>query len=275
MLERDIKETIPAVDLPESRSFIAAILLGWNTTSTETFLSYSDVWCMRRSSFLQAGIFDVEGTLIDCVPLQLESWRQTLGAAGHSFTYVNLQPFSGMDGQWMLDHLLPEEPPDYKQRLLKAQGESYRRDFLCRAQPFPAVRQLFETLKRDRVLIGIATTCQKDELAAYNERLNILDLTDSVACGEMVKHGKPDPGLFQACLSGLQITDPSRAVAIGDTPYDANAAKKLGMLSAGLITGGFSEQALLAAGCDTVFAQLKDLGDLWHSLADPPIRSTG
>jgi beta-phosphoglucomutase-like phosphatase (HAD superfamily) len=51
---------------------------------------------MRRSSFLQAGIFDVEGTLIDCVPLQLESWRQTLGAAGHSFTYVDLQPFSGI-----------------------------------------------------------------------------------------------------------------------------------------------------------------------------------
>ena len=93
----------------------------------------------------------------------------------------------------MLDHLLPEETPDYKQRLVKAQGESYRRDFLGRAQPFPAVRQLFGTLKQNRVLIGIATTCQKDELAAYNERLNILELTDAVACGEMVKHGKPDP----------------------------------------------------------------------------------
>ncbi len=228
-----------------------------------------------RASFPLAGIFDVEGTLIDCVPLQLDSWRATLGAAGHSFTYAQLQPFSGMDGQWMLDHLLPEEAPDYKQRLLKAQGESYRRDFLCRAQPFPAVRRLFETLKQNRVLIGIATTCQKDELAAYNEHLNILELTDVVACGEMVKHGKPDPSLFQTCLAGLQIADPSRAVAIGDTPYDANAAKKLGMHSAGVLTGGFSEQALLAAGCDEVFEQLKDLGALWHCLAEPPLRSTG
>jgi HAD superfamily hydrolase (TIGR01509 family) len=180
-----------------------------------------------------------------------------------------------MDGQWMLDHLLPEETPDHKQRLLKAQGESYRRDFLGRAQPFPAVRQLFETLKQNRVLIGIATTCQKDELAAYNERLNILELTDVVACGEMVKHGKPDPGLFRTCLTSLQITDASRAVAIGDTPYDANAAKKIGMRSAGVMTGGFSQQALLAAGCDEVFEQLKDLGTLWHSLAEPLIRSTG
>ena len=222
-----------------------------------------------RPSMPLAGIFDVEGTLIDCVPLQLESWRATLNEAGHSFTYVDLQPFSGMDGQWMLDHLLPEQTPEYKQRLLKAQGESYRRDFLGRAEPLPAVRQLFEALKQNRVLIGIATTCQKDELAAYNERLNILELTDVVACGEMVKHGKPDPGLFLSCLTRLQIPDLSRTVAIGDTPYDANAAKKVGMLSVGVTTGGFSEQALHAAGCDEVIEQVKDLGALWLSLAQP------
>jgi HAD superfamily hydrolase (TIGR01509 family) len=215
-------------------------------------------------STLLAAIFDVEGTLMDCVPLQLESWRVTLGEAGHFITYAELQPFSGMDGLWMLDHLLPEATSEDKQRLLKAQGESYRSDFLRRAQPFPAVRHLFETLQHNRVRIGIATTCQKDQLAAYDERLNILELTDSVACGEMVEHGKPDPSLFQRCLAGLRIEDAATAVAIGDTPYDATAAKKIGMVCAGVITGGFSEQALRAAGCDQVFEQVSDLGTLWQ-----------
>jgi beta-phosphoglucomutase-like phosphatase (HAD superfamily) len=32
---------------------------------------------------IQAVIFDVEGTLVDCVPLVMESWRETLHAAGH------------------------------------------------------------------------------------------------------------------------------------------------------------------------------------------------
>ena len=91
-----------------------------------------------------AAIFDVEGTLIDCVALQLETWRVTLNEAGYSFTHLDLQPFSGMDGLWMLNQLLPKEAQDCKERLLKVQGESYRRDFLPRAQSFPQVRFLFE-----------------------------------------------------------------------------------------------------------------------------------
>jgi HAD superfamily hydrolase (TIGR01549 family) len=214
-----------------------------------------------------ASIFDVEGTLIDCVPLQLECWRTTFQAAGHSFTFADLQPFSGMDGLWMLDNLLPEEPQETKKRLVKAQGESYRDDFLCRAQPFPAVRELFETLKRQGVLIGIATTCQKDELAAYDQRLGILELTDVVACGEMVKHGKPDSSLFQTCLSRLEIADAALSLAVGDTPYDAKAAKRLGMRSAGVLTGGFSGSALREAGCDTIFEQVRGIGALWPTSA--------
>jgi HAD superfamily hydrolase (TIGR01509 family) len=217
-------------------------------------------------------IFDVEGTLVDCVPLQLESWRATLNSAGHSFTHADLQPFSGMDGMWMLDQLLPEEPADAKERLLKAQGESYRSDFILRAEPFPGVQQLFEQLKQHDVLIGIATTCKKDELAQYDKQLGILELTDAVSCGDMVKHGKPDPSLFQACLARLKIADASCAVAIGDTPYDARAAKELGMLSVGVITGGFSEQALREAGCDGVFEQVQAVNAIWHRSSEPLIR---
>jgi phosphoglycolate phosphatase-like HAD superfamily hydrolase len=210
-----------------------------------------------------AALFDVEGTLIDCVALQLESWRMTLHEAGYSFTHLDLQPFSGMDGMWMLDHLLPQEARDCKERLIEVQGESYRRDFLPRAQPFPDVRQLFETLKQRDVLIGIATTCQKDQLAAYDKRMDILELTDVVACGEMVKHGKPGPSLFQSCLKRLQIADAALTVAIGDTPYDAQAAGKLRMRSAGVLTGGFSAETLREAGCEEVFDQVSDIVTLW------------
>jgi phosphoglycolate phosphatase-like HAD superfamily hydrolase len=229
---------------------------------------------MRPSTPI-AAFFDVEGTLVDCVTLQLESWRVTLQEAGFSFTHLELQPFSGMDGLWMLDHVLPEEPHDCKERLLKAQGETYRRDFLPRVRAFPDVRLLFETLEQHGVLLGIATTCQKDELAAYDERLNILELTDVVACGEMVKHGKPDPSLFQTCLTRLQIADASLTVAIGDTPYDAEAAGKLGMRSLGVLTGGFSAEALRDAGCNTVFKQVKDVATLWpNALAEPIVAGT-
>jgi HAD superfamily hydrolase (TIGR01509 family) len=215
----------------------------------------------------RAAVFDVEGTLVDCRTLVLESWRETLQQAGHSVTHRDLQPFFGMDGHWMLNELLPGETADTRERLVKAQGECYRRQFLRRAPAFPGVRDLIETLKSAGVLIGIATTCQREDLARYDEQMGILELTDAGTCGEAVQHGKPDPALLQHCLRALNITDPADALAIGDTPYDAIAAKKIGMPSAGVLTGGFSEPVLRDAGCQHVFTDVRNVGRLWQDVS--------
>jgi phosphoglycolate phosphatase-like HAD superfamily hydrolase len=140
-------------------------------------------------------------------------------------------------------------------------------------QPFEGVRDLFEALKSLGMKIGIATTCQKDELAAYDRLLHILELTDAVVCGEMVKHGKPDPALVRTCLTQLSCSNGSRALMVGDTPYDAQAASPLGVLPAGLLTGGFSATDLRKAGCCAVFPQVKDLGALWNHIATPVLRT--
>jgi phosphoglycolate phosphatase-like HAD superfamily hydrolase len=221
----------------------------------------------------QAVIFDVEGTLVDCVALQLESWRETLASAGHSFTHADLQPFSGMDGTSMLEQLLPAESPDTRQQLLKAQGETYRKDFLPRAKSFPGVRELFESLKQAGTLVGIATTCQKDDLRAYDGVLRILALTDATACGEMVKQGKPNPALFEVCLAALRITDAGGAIAVGDTPYDAMAAGQIGLPTVGVLTGGFSEAALKEAGCAQILRSVQDIRGLWKSASTARLRT--
>ena len=170
---------------------------------------------------------------MDCVPFILESWRETLQEAGHIFTYRNLQAYSGMDGAWMLERLLPTETHGAREKLLKSQGERYRNDFIERAQAFSAVHPLFESLKRHGIRIGIATTRNKDELAIYDRRMGILELVDAVACGDTVRRGKPDPGLLEHCRRSLHLPEPSRAVVIGDTPFDAFAAKAAGMRAVG------------------------------------------
>jgi HAD superfamily hydrolase (TIGR01509 family) len=204
-------------------------------------------------------IFDVEGTLIDCVPETLQSWRQTLAEFGHQFEVDDLQRYSGMDGGQMLDCLLPEVSGDLKKHLLKKQGENFRRFYISRARPFIDVRELFETLKRADVCIGIATTCQEDELETYESMMHALDLVDAVTCGSEVEHGKPDPALFRATLKKLGTPGSYEAVAIGDTPYDTQAATSLGINSIGVLTGGFSPADLEKAGCSFVVASLSEL----------------
>jgi phosphoglycolate phosphatase-like HAD superfamily hydrolase len=49
------------------------------------------------------------------------------------------------------------------------------------------------------------------------------------------------------------------AIAIGDTPYDALAAKAAGMRAIGVTTGGFSPADLRKAGCSAVVGSLTEL----------------
>ncbi len=205
-------------------------------------------------------LFDVEGTLIDCVPQTLRCWQRTLADAGHRVEVQQLQSYSGMDGGEMLDCLLPDLPKDRKKALLDEQGENYRRLYMPSARPCIDVRRLFTDLKEAGVIIAIVTTCQRDELATYDSMMHAIDLADAVTCGAEVKRGKPDPALFRATLKKLGSPDPEKTIAIGDTPYDAKAAKSAGIRSVGVLTGGYSQADLHTAGCSCVIRSLAELG---------------
>ena len=54
---------------------------------------------------------------------------------------------------------------------------------------------------------------------------------------------------------------------VGDTPWDIEAARKAGLETVTVITGGFSEQELRDAGAAEVFASLAELR---RHLDEPP-----
>jgi HAD superfamily hydrolase (TIGR01509 family) len=164
-----------------------------------------------------------------------------------------------MDGEEMLDGLLPKLPDDKKKEALKRQGEFFREQYLDTARPFPQVRETFEALKKGGVRLAIATTCKHDELATYDRHMQVLGLTDAVACGDDVKRGKPHPDLFSLVLRKLRIADRSGVLAVGDTPYDARAATALGLGALGVLTGGFSRAALQEAGCIAVLDHVRHI----------------
>ena len=66
-------------------------------------------------------------------------------------------------------------------------------------------------------------------------------------------------GTAELDLTGFQ------AVMIGDTPFDAEAASGAGVAAAGVLTGGFSTDALRGAGC---FAVADEISGLLGALED-------
>jgi phosphoglycolate phosphatase-like HAD superfamily hydrolase len=199
-------------------------------------------------------LLDVEGTLVDCVPQTLQSWQDVLARYGYEVPLPLLQRYSGMDTKDMLAELLPASLRPQAEKIADAQGEHYREKYLPSVRGFPGVRELFEKLKQSGARIGLATSCQADELAVYLDLTRIRDLIDATACGSDTKKGKPHPDLLKVVLEKLDASKNKTAIMVGDTPYDAQAARALDLAALGVLCGGHSENDLRAAGCRAVYA---------------------
>jgi phosphoglycolate phosphatase-like HAD superfamily hydrolase len=206
-----------------------------------------------------AYIFDVEGTLIDCVPEILRCWSETLASFGVSVRSMDLQRLSGMDGDEMLATLAPDLDEHARKDILTAQGERYRADYLPRVQAFPGVRAVFAAIKSHGGRIALATDCQADELKRYRSLINVDDVIDAIACGDDVSRGKPDPALVELALDHLGAPA-AFATMIGDTPFDAQAARRAGANAWGTLTGGHARSSLIDAGCSVVAPSVADFG---------------
>jgi HAD superfamily hydrolase (TIGR01549 family) len=213
-------------------------------------------------------IFDVEGTLVDSVPQNLRSLQEALEQAGLDFPYATLQLYSGLDGDQTLQIIAPDLEHARRKKILSAQGKIYETKYLHSVKAFEDVRQVFETLTRRGGRIALATDCKGPELKYYLSLLDIDEFIEATACGDDVAYGKPDPRLVGLALRKLGLTG-SRTVVIGDTPYDAEAASGAGTAAAGVLSGGFSAEALREAGC---FAVADDVSRLLVALEESPSR---
>jgi HAD superfamily hydrolase (TIGR01509 family) len=205
-----------------------------------------------------AVIFDIEGTLVDSVKQTLQCWHNTLLEFGYEVPIEALQKRSGMDGTMMLEQLLPKVSKDRRQKIIKAQGEHFQKEYLFQVRPFEGVRDTLLTLRQSKLRFALATDCEGPALKHYRTILQIDDLLDAIACGEDAPEGKPDPGLIDQALKKLS-TSCSQAVMVGDTPFDAKAAQKAGVSCVGLLTGGHLAEALYDAGCKTVLDAIRHL----------------
>jgi phosphoglycolate phosphatase-like HAD superfamily hydrolase len=84
-------------------------------------------------------------------------------------------------------------------------------------------------------------------------------LIDGETSSEDAEKSKPHPDVFQAAMAKLGGIHTSEVVVVGDSPYDAEAAGKIGLRTIGFRSGGFAEAKLRDAGCIAIYDGPADL----------------
>ena len=208
----------------------------------------------------QAAIFDIDGTLLDSVDQHAEAWRIVFEQHGKNIPFQDIRSQIGKGG----DQLLPvffskEEIEDHGETMETERGKLFKKNFLPHVKPFPGVRPLFERMKRDGLRLALASSAKRDELKHYAKLLDIDDLIETGTSSDDAEKSKPHPDIFQAAVKKLGEVPVEALLVIGDTPYDAEAAGKIGLKTVGFLCGGFPEGDLRQAGIIVLYQDPADL----------------
>jgi len=216
----------------------------------------------------KAVIFDVDGTLVDSVDLHAQAWADAFHHFGYPVSAAHVRTQIGKGGDQLMPVFVPKADLDrIGKDLDKWRGEHFRAQYLPRIKGFPGVRPLFDALLARGLRIGLGTSSKPEDLGRLKEAAGIADLDLVEATSEDAERSKPHPDIFQATLAKLGAA-PGDTVAVGDTPYDAEAAAKAGIAAVGVLCGGFPEADLKRAGCVALY---RDPADLLARLGDSPL----
>jgi HAD superfamily hydrolase (TIGR01509 family) len=218
-----------------------------------------------------AFLFDLDGTLVDSVYQHVLAWREALERAGISLSVWRIHRRIGMSGGLLVHALLREvgQPvsADQTQRLRQYHAEAYAR-LLGQVRPLPGARELLEELTRAGVPWAIATS---GWLESARPALDLLGVGPDapIVTRDQVLHAKPDPDLFLAAAARLGAAIETSAV-VGDSVWDLLAARRARALGVGLLSGGYGEEELMAAGAYRVY---QDPADLLEHLDEVGVRA--
>jgi phosphoglycolate phosphatase-like HAD superfamily hydrolase len=208
---------------------------------------------------MSATIFDIDGTLIDSVDFHATAWQQALDHFGIRVTFEDVRSQIGKGGDQLLPVFVPPDRLDaLKDKIESYRGDLFKREYLPQVRPFPRVRDLLARIKERRHRIVLASSAKAEEVAIYKRLANIADLVDAETSADDVDCSKPCPDVFEVALDRVR-SDPSGAMVIGDSPFDAIAADKAGLKAIGVLCGGFPENDLRQAGCIAIFRDPADI----------------
>jgi len=202
-------------------------------------------------------ILDVDGTLVDTNYHHAIAWHRALHAHGHSVQMWKVHRHIGMGGDQILDALIGEEAAATDgDSIREAEGEAYG-ELIGEVEAMAGARELIKKLHEEGSTVILASSAKQEEVDHYLDLLDARELINGWTTSADVEATKPEPDLVHAALEKAGNDNPS--VMVGDSVWDVEAAKRAGLPTLAVLTGGFSEEELREAGAAQVVETIDEL----------------
>ncbi|MFG2651459.1 HAD family hydrolase [Streptomyces sp. NPDC048436] len=206
----------------------------------------------------RAALFDVDGTLTDTNYLHVTSWWEAFRQAGHTVTMHDIHHAIGLGSTDLIAHLLGDERDHDLNAELSAAHTTLYATYFNRLPALDGARDLLHALDDRGWRIVLATSAGGSELKALRRAIDADDVIAGIASADDVSSGKPAPDPVHHALE-IAECGPDEAWFVGDSVWDMQAARRAGVRSIALLSGGIPRPDLEKAGASAVYATPADL----------------
>jgi HAD superfamily hydrolase (TIGR01549 family) len=204
-----------------------------------------------------AVLLDLDGTLVDANYQHALAWYRALRARGIVLPIWRLHRHIGMGGDQLVAAVAGK---DVERRLGDELRDAEHEEFLKmrdECEPLEGARDLLEELHERAASVVLASSASQDDVEHFVGVLAASDVIDAWTTSDDVERSKPHPDIVHAALE--KAPGAARAVMIGDSRWDVEAAANAGLETICVLTGGWSKQELAVSGASCVFASLVEL----------------
>lgn len=210
-------------------------------------------------------LFDIDGTLVDTNYHHALAWFRAFRRVDVTVPVWRIHRAIGMGGDRLVAAVAGDEVENKHGDDVRAAWKEAFAPMLGEVVLFEGARDALLACKRLGFRVVLASSGAREHIQHYVDLLDFETIGDRWISGDDVSATKPDPELLQAALAGC---DDGRAVLIGDSVWDCEAAAKIHLPCVALRAGGFGADELLSAGAARIYDSLTELQE---SLDDLPL----
>ncbi len=193
--------------------------------------------CASVPSSQVALIFDLDGVIVDSMPLHTEAWEIYLARHGVEAQSVPERMHGRRNDEIVRDFFGPGLSAEDAFRHGAAKEALYRELMAPRLEEFliPGVRQFLED--HSRTPLGVASNAEPQNVSFVLEGAGLTPLFKAIIDGHQVERPKPFPDVFLKAAAALGVP-PQRCIIFEDSPAGIEAARAAGARVVAVTTAG-------------------------------------